>query len=107
MAKQFIFDLPEQVTGDMITGWTINNIQIGDVAVDLNGVSISFTVRDSGNKIVYEGALAAGITLIDSNSIRIEDFKVHSIGTHTYEIEFTFPVGDIKSWYKGTFQSVK
>jgi hypothetical protein len=93
--------MPPQKRGDTINGFTIQNIKIDDVDIDIDNYSIRMQVRDNLNNIILEYNKGTGIDKTSENSIYVNSFIINDLGNYKYDLQFTNNQGVVKTWFFG------
>ncbi len=85
------------------------NDAVGD-PIDLTGVTVKVQFRNNSRKghVVKSVDTTAGVTMTDAANGMFEIDKFtpidFAVGTYYYDVETTFPNGDIKTYVGGTFK---
>ena len=85
------------------------NDAVGD-PIDLTDVTVKVQFRNNSRKghVVKSVDTTAGVTMTDAANGRFEIDKFtpidFAVGTYYYDVETTFPNGDIKTYVGGTFK---
>lgn len=102
MSTPGVYNWGKQRRGDTIPAKTFKPITLDGVDVDLSDVEIRMQVRSSGYAIICTVVKGSGITLSGTNGFTVQLPKIRNYsGKAIYDIEFTFPNGDVKTWIEG------
>ena len=69
--------------------------------VDLTGAAIKCDFKLMKDRV--SKSLGDGIVMVNASQgkFKIESFSLQSKGTWNYDVQITFPNGDVKTWVKG------
>ena len=101
MTNYCVIDTIHQLRGDTISGFSIDNIKIDEVAIDLANYTVKMQVREKNRRVILDFTLGDGIIETDSNSIFIEPFIIEKVGVFKYDIQFTNSESEVNTWFAG------
>lgn len=102
--------LADAVRGDTISAkrFTVTKTtEAGTTPLDLTGCQITSTFRIGYKKKVKE--IGKGITITDAVAgvFDLDSFSLDEVGTYSFDIQFIFPNGEIKTYVFGSVKILK
>jgi len=105
------YNFPDHIKGDTFNGlsFTIKN-KDDDSPIDLTGVTIRMMLRDHNRDLKKTFSTGSGMTISNpAGGVFQIDEQVIDIyaGKYNYDIEFTFPLGKIKTYISGKWEIIQ
>lgn len=103
-----LYDWPPQYAGDTADALSFT-IQRNSVAVDLTDASIKMQVRACAGQLpILDLSTTDGTSIVITDAIngifRVGYHPVPTMaGAYQYDVQVTFPTGDVKTYFKGSY----
>jgi len=100
------YNLPDTVKGDTLNSITFTMLD-GVTPINLTGYDIKIMFKKYPTNVASKTIeIGSGITIVNAaaGQFRIDEFNVTlSVGEYFYDIQFTDPSDEIKTYIAGTF----